>query len=74
MIDVAHYRVVETMRDGRPVVIRAQRPDDRHGYLAAHPPGEPGDPLPSVLRREALVFRGGGRTISSTSTSSPRSH
>jgi RimJ/RimL family protein N-acetyltransferase len=35
MIDVAHYHVIESLPDGRPLVIRAQRPDDRDGYLAA---------------------------------------
>lgn len=34
-MDIAHYHVVERLRDGRQVVIRAQRPDDRDGYLAA---------------------------------------
>jgi len=35
MIDAANYRAEEALPDGRPVVIRSQRPDDRDGYLAA---------------------------------------
>ena len=35
MLEVARYSVVETLRDGRPVEIRALRPDDRTDFLAA---------------------------------------
>jgi len=35
MIDPAHYSVTETLRDGRTITIRAQRPDDREGWRAA---------------------------------------
>lgn len=31
----SHYRAIEMLADGRQVVIRAQRPDDREGYRAA---------------------------------------
>jgi GNAT superfamily N-acetyltransferase len=35
MLDPANYSVIETLRDGRTVEIRAQRPDDRAGLEAA---------------------------------------
>ena len=35
MPEAAHYSVVEQLRDGRSVEIRALRPDDRAGMLAA---------------------------------------
>jgi len=35
MFDPASFHVTETLCDGRPVVIRAQRPDDREELLAA---------------------------------------
>ena len=35
MIEAARYRVIETLGDGRQVVIRAQRQDDRPGFRAA---------------------------------------
>jgi RimJ/RimL family protein N-acetyltransferase len=34
-LEPAKYEVVETLRDGRPATIRALRPDDRDGLLAA---------------------------------------
>ena len=34
-MEVAEYEVAETLRDGRPFKIRALRPDDRDGLLAA---------------------------------------
>jgi len=34
-VEVAEYEVAETLRDGRPFKIRALRPDDRDGLLAA---------------------------------------
>jgi RimJ/RimL family protein N-acetyltransferase len=34
-LDLAKYEAAETLRDGRPVTIRALRPDDRDGLLAA---------------------------------------
>jgi GNAT superfamily N-acetyltransferase len=34
-LEAATYEVVEALRDGRPVKIRALRPDDRSGLLAA---------------------------------------
>jgi RimJ/RimL family protein N-acetyltransferase len=34
-LELAKYEVVETLRDGRPVTIRALRLDDRDGLLAA---------------------------------------
>jgi RimJ/RimL family protein N-acetyltransferase len=34
-LEPAKYEVVETLPDGRPVTIRALRPDDRDGLLAA---------------------------------------
>ena len=34
-MEVAEYEVTETLRDGRPFKIRALRPDDRDGLLAA---------------------------------------
>ena len=35
MIDAANYSATETLRDGRTVEIRAQRPQDREGMHAA---------------------------------------
>jgi RimJ/RimL family protein N-acetyltransferase len=35
MIDAANYSATETLRDGRTVEIRAQRPEDLHGWRAA---------------------------------------
>ncbi len=35
MLDAANYSVTETLRDGRTITIRAQRPEDREGMLAA---------------------------------------
>jgi ribosomal protein S18 acetylase RimI-like enzyme len=35
MVDAARYSAIEVMRDGRPVEIRAVRPDDRAGLAAA---------------------------------------
>jgi GNAT superfamily N-acetyltransferase len=35
MLEPANYSVIETLRDGRKVEIRAQRPDDRGGLEAA---------------------------------------
>ena len=35
MSDLSHYSAVESLRDGRTVEIRALRPDDRDGLLAA---------------------------------------
>jgi len=35
MLDAANYSAIETLRDGRTVEIRAQRPEDREGMLAA---------------------------------------
>jgi GNAT superfamily N-acetyltransferase len=35
MIDAAKYLVTETLRDGRTITIRAQRPDDLDGWRAA---------------------------------------
>ena len=35
MIDAAHYEATETLRDGRRIEIRAQRPEDREGLRAA---------------------------------------
>lgn len=35
MIDVKNYRVQDTLKDGRPVTVRAMRPDDGQGVLAA---------------------------------------
>ena len=35
MIDPAHYEATETLRDGRRIEIRAQRPEDREGLRAA---------------------------------------
>lgn len=35
MADAALYRAKERLRDGREILIRAQRPDDRSGYLHA---------------------------------------
>lgn len=35
MDDLSHYSVVEHLRDGRMLEIRALRPDDRQGLLAA---------------------------------------
>jgi RimJ/RimL family protein N-acetyltransferase len=35
MTEVARYSAIETLRDGRPVEIRALRPDDRTDFLAA---------------------------------------
>jgi GNAT superfamily N-acetyltransferase len=35
MIDPAHYEATETLRDRRPIEIRAQRPEDREGLRAA---------------------------------------
>ncbi len=35
MLEVAKYSAIETLRDGRPVEIRALRPDDRTDFLAA---------------------------------------
>ena len=34
-MDPANYSVIETLRDGRKVEIRAQRPQDREGLVAA---------------------------------------
>jgi RimJ/RimL family protein N-acetyltransferase len=34
-MEAANYEVAETLRDGRPITIRALRPDDRAGLLAA---------------------------------------
>jgi RimJ/RimL family protein N-acetyltransferase len=34
-LELANYEVIETLRDGRPATIRALRPDDRDGLLAA---------------------------------------
>ena len=35
MIEAAKYSAIETLRDGQPIEIRALRPDDRAGLLAA---------------------------------------
>jgi GNAT superfamily N-acetyltransferase len=35
MIDAANYLAIETLRDGRPITIRAQRPKDLGGWRAA---------------------------------------
>ena len=35
MIDAANYLAIETLRDGRTITIRAQRPDDLDGWRAA---------------------------------------
>ena len=34
-VEAAKYEVIERLRDGRPITIRALRPDDREGLLAA---------------------------------------
>jgi hypothetical protein len=35
MIDAANYLAIETLRDGRTITIRAQRPGDLDGWRAA---------------------------------------
>ena len=35
MIDAANYSATETLRDGRTITIRAQRPEDLDGWRAA---------------------------------------
>ena len=35
MIDAANYLATETLRDGRTITIRAQRPEDLEGWRAA---------------------------------------
>ena len=35
MLDVKNYSVIETLRDGRPIRLRALRPEDRQDFMAA---------------------------------------
>jgi RimJ/RimL family protein N-acetyltransferase len=35
MLDVKNYSVIETLRDGRPIRLRALRPQDRDDFMAA---------------------------------------
>jgi RimJ/RimL family protein N-acetyltransferase len=35
MLDVKNYSVIETLRDGRPIRLRALRPQDRDAFMAA---------------------------------------
>ena len=56
MIDVANYSATETLRDGRTVEIRAQRPEDREGMESGDCAIQRGIASPSLLRGQTRVF------------------